>query len=147
MMIVMMGSFALHGTNVVVMAVMRLVCSSSMVLEPMMAGTPHPIPMTTGITVLPESPKRQNRRSRRYATLDMYPHSSSMDRQRNSTMICGRNPRTANTPAMIPSTMRPVRAVDTLASVRASLTVSCSHAVALSLIQSEPQVPTVCMDM
>ena len=56
-MTVMMGSLALQGMNEVQMTETVLLDWSSMVLVPMMAGTLHPIPMTAGMTALPESPK------------------------------------------------------------------------------------------
>ena len=61
--IAMKGTFAPQGIKVVVMMVMRLSRSFSMVREAMMPGTPQPVPISMGIKLLPESPKRRNTRS------------------------------------------------------------------------------------
>src|SRR5574344_2731302 len=51
----MTGSFAPHGTHVVVMIVSRLSLSFSIVFDAMIPGTPHPEEISSGIKLLPES--------------------------------------------------------------------------------------------
>ena len=63
----MTGSLAEHGIKVVVMTVMRRSRSFSMVREPMMPGTPQPVPMSIGMKDLPDRPKRRKIRSIRKA--------------------------------------------------------------------------------
>ena len=53
------GSFAEHGMNVVVMIVIRRSLSCSMVRLAMMAGTPHPVPISIGMKLLPDNPNRR----------------------------------------------------------------------------------------
>ena len=50
------GSFALHGINVVVIIVILRSRSLSIVLEAIIPGTPQPLPINIGINDLPESP-------------------------------------------------------------------------------------------
>ena len=102
----MMGSLAPQGMNVVVMMVIRRSRSFSMVRDDMIPGTPQPVPMRIGIKDLPERPKRRNILSMMNATLAMYPQDSRIARKMKSTSIWGTNPRTAPTPATIPSRIR-----------------------------------------
>ena len=67
----MMGSFAEQGMKVVVITVMRRADSDSMVRLAIMAGTPQPVPMSIGMKVLPDRPKRRKMRSKMKATRDM----------------------------------------------------------------------------
>ena len=50
------GSFAPHGIKVQSIAVARRSLSFLMVRHAIIAGTPHPVPITIGITDFPESP-------------------------------------------------------------------------------------------
>ena len=52
------GSFAPHGMKVQSSAVALRSRSFLIVLQAMMAGTPQPVPMTTGITDFPLRPTR-----------------------------------------------------------------------------------------
>ena len=78
------GIFAPQGINVVVMMVMRRSRSFSMVRDAIIPGTPHPVPISMGIKLFPDNPKRLNTRSSTKATLAMYPLSSSMERKKKS---------------------------------------------------------------
>ena len=102
----MIGSLAPHGIKVVVMMVIRRSRSFSMVLEAITPGTPHPVPISIGMKDLPDRPNLRKIRSMMNATRAMYPQSSRIARKKNSVNICGTNPRTAPTPAMIPSRIR-----------------------------------------
>ena len=64
----MIGVLAPHGIMVVSIAVMRRSFSFSMVLVAMTPGTPQPDEMRNGMKLLPERPKRLNRRSMTKAT-------------------------------------------------------------------------------
>ena len=59
----MMGSFAPQGMNVVVMMVILRSRSCSIVREAMMPGTPQPVPISTGMKLLPERPNLRKMRS------------------------------------------------------------------------------------
>ena len=96
------GSFAPHGMNVVVMIVILRSRSFSIVRDAMMPGTPQPVATRTGIKLLPDRPNWRKILSITNATRDIYPISSTMARSRNKTSICGTNPRTAPTPPTIP---------------------------------------------
>ena len=65
------GSFALHGINVVVMIVILLSRSFSIVLDAIIPGTPHPVPISIGTNDLPDNPNLRNTLSRINAILDM----------------------------------------------------------------------------
>ena len=67
----MMGSLAEQGMKVVVMIVMRRALSDSMVRVDITAGMPQPVPMSMGMKVLPDRPKRRKMRSKIKATRDM----------------------------------------------------------------------------
>ena len=66
-----MGIFAPQGMNEVVMMVMRRSRSFSMVREAMMPGTEQPDPISIGMKLLPERPKRRKTRSMMKATRAM----------------------------------------------------------------------------
>ena len=57
--------------NVVVMIVRWRDDSDSIVRDAMMPGTPQPVPTIIGMNVLPDKPKRLNRRSRMNVTRAM----------------------------------------------------------------------------
>ena len=103
----MIGSFAPHGMNVVVMIVILRSRSFSIVRDAMIPGTPHPLPISIGMKDFPESPNLRKIRSMINATLAIYPQDSRNARKINSTSICGTNPNTAPTPATIPSRISP----------------------------------------
>ena len=50
------GSLAPHGINVASIAVVLFSLSFLIVLQAMIAGIPHPVPITIGITDLPDKP-------------------------------------------------------------------------------------------
>ncbi len=103
----MIGSFAPHGMNVVVMTVIFRSRSFSIVREAMIPGTPHPVPISIGMNDLPDRPNLRNIRSMINAILAIYPHASKNARKMNSTNICGTNPSTAPTPPTMPSSINP----------------------------------------
>ena len=100
------GIFAPQGINVVVIMVIRRSRSFSMVLDAIIPGIPHPVPISMGIKLFPDNPKRLKTRSSTNATLAIYPQASRNASIRNNTSIWGTNPITAPTPPMIPSTIR-----------------------------------------
>ena len=65
-----------------------------------MPGIAHPVPITNGITDLPERPTFLNIGSSTTDTLDIYPQSSSMAIKKYITITSGKNPTTAPTPPM-----------------------------------------------
>ena len=83
----MTGNLALHGINDVVMTVMRLSLGLSIVLEDIMPGTLQPEPTSIGINDFPERPNFLKMRSRIKAILDIYPHDSSIARNKNKRKI------------------------------------------------------------
>ena len=101
------GTLAPQGMNVVVMMVMRRSRSFSMVRDAITPGMPQPVPMSIGMKDLPERPNLRKIRSSTKAIRAMYPQASRKARNRNRTSICGTKPKTAPTPATIPSLIRP----------------------------------------
>ena len=97
------GSFAPHGINVQSIAVARRSRSFLIVRHAIIAGTPHPVPITMGITDFPESPTRLKIGSRTTVARAMYPQSSRRAIRKYMIMTRGRNPTTAPTPPIIPS--------------------------------------------
>ena len=81
------GSFAPQGTKVDVIMVIRRFLSSSMVLVAMMAGTPQPEEISSGIKLFPDNPNLRKIRSMINATLAMYPQSSRTDKNRKRIAI------------------------------------------------------------
>ena len=82
------GIFAPHGINGVSMAVVLRSLSLRMVRQAITPGIAHPVPMTIGMTDLPESPTRLKIGSRTTVALAMYPQSSnSAIRDRKSTRL------------------------------------------------------------
>ena len=81
------GSFAEHGINVVVITVILLSCSLSIVLEAIIPGTPQPVPIRIGIKLLPERPNLLNTLSITKAILAIYPQPSNIARKKNSVSI------------------------------------------------------------
>ena len=65
------GSFAPQGIMVVVIIVIRRSLSLSMVLVPMIPGTPQPEEIRNGMKLFPDRPKRRNTRSMMNATRAM----------------------------------------------------------------------------
>ena len=66
--------------------------------EAMTAGTVQPKPISIGMNALPFSPILRSIPSIRNAARDIYPLSSSTDRNKNRSMICGINDSTLPTP-------------------------------------------------
>ena len=98
------GSFAPQGINGVSIAVALLSLSFRMVRHAMMPGIAHPVPITSGITDLPERPTLLNMGSSTTVALAMYPLSSRRAIKKYITITSGRKPTTAPTPPMMPST-------------------------------------------
>ena len=65
----MIGSLAPHGMNVVVIMVILRSRSFSIVLDAMIPGTPHPVPISIGMKDLPDRPNLRKIRSIMKATL------------------------------------------------------------------------------
>ena len=83
------GSFAPHGMNGASMAVVRLWCSSLIVLVAITPGIAHAVLITIGMTDLPERPIFLKNLSMTTATRAMYPQSSSRASRKNMTMMSG----------------------------------------------------------
>ena len=81
--------------------------SFSIVLEAIIPGTPHPVPISIGINDFPESPNLRKILSMIKAILAIYPQDSRKAKKANNTSICGTKPSTAPTPLIIPSTISP----------------------------------------
>ena len=141
------GSFAPQGINVVVIIVILRSLSFSIVLEAITPGTPHPVPISIGMKDLPDKPNLRKIRSIINAIRAIYPHPSRNARKRNSTSICGTNPRTAPTPPITPSTISPVsqsaHPTDSKAPCAAGRIHSPNN---VSLVQSVRIEPTVVTD-
>ena len=123
----MIGSFAPHGINVVVITVILLSLSFSIVRDAIMPGTPQPLPISIGINDLPDSPNLRKIRSIINATRAMYPHASRKARNKNRTSICGTKPSTAPTPPTIPSAIRLVSQPAQPIASKAPVTPGISH--------------------
>ena len=82
-----MGSLAPQEKNGITLMVAILSLSSARVLVLIMAGIEQPNPMIIGMKALPESPNLRNILSRMNATRAMYPLSSIMEKNMNSTRI------------------------------------------------------------
>ena len=98
------GIFAPHGINGVSMAVVLRSLSLRMVRQAITPGIAHPVPITIGITDLPESPTLLKIGSNTTVARAMYPQSSRRAIRKYITITSGRKPTTAPTPPMIPST-------------------------------------------
>ena len=81
------GSFAPQGMKLVVMMVILLSLSFSIVLEAIIPGTLHPVPINIGMKDLPDRPNFLKILSITKATLAMYPHPSKNARNKNNTNI------------------------------------------------------------
>ncbi len=140
----MIGNLAEQGMKVVTITVNRRSFSFSIVRLAITPGTPQPVAINMGINDLPDRPNLRNRRSMTNATRAMYPQSSKIAKQKNSTKICGKKPKPAPTPATMPSK---------ISSCSHWATRSCSSQCAAvsgiqlpnntSLTQSVPIVPIV----
>ncbi len=140
----MMGILAPQGIKVVVIIVILRSRWFSMVREAMMPGTPQPVPMSMGINDLPESLNLRKIRSIIKAMRAMYPQDSRNARKINRTNICGTNPRTAPTPATIPSRIRPFsKSAVPMDSRKPSTAGGIISPKRTSFVQSVTQVPTV----
>ena len=105
---VKIGSFAEQEKNGMTLIVAVLSLSSEMVLVLTIAGTLQPNPIIIGIKALPLNPNLRNNLSKIKATRAIYPVSSIIEKNKNKRRICGRNPKTENKPARIPSHVSPV---------------------------------------
>ena len=101
------GTFALQGMNVVVMIVIRRSRSFSIVRLAIIPGTPQPTPTNIGINDFPDNPNLRKILSNTNAIRAIYPQPSKKASKKNNTNIWGTNPRTAPTPAIIPSRINP----------------------------------------
>ena len=99
------GSFAPQGIKGASIAVVLRSRSSLIVRQAITPGIAHPVPTTKGITDLPERPTLLKIGSRTTVTRAMYPQSSRSAMRKYITITRGRNPTTAPTPPMIPSTI------------------------------------------
>ena len=100
------GSFAEQGIKVVNIAVIRRSFSLSIVRLAITPGTPQPVAISIGMKDFPDNPNLRKIRSITKAMRDIYPQSSNSAKHRKRTINCGRNPKTAPTPAIIPSNIR-----------------------------------------
>ena len=80
------GSFAPHGIKVVVIIVIFLSAGFSIVLEAIIPGTPHPVPIRIGINDFPDRPNFLKTSSIIKATRDIYPQPSKKARNIKSTI-------------------------------------------------------------
>ena len=137
------GSLAPHGIKVASIAVALFSLLLRIVRQAIIAGIPHPVPMIIGITDLPDRPTLLNIGSRTTVALDIYPQSSRSAMRKYITITSGRNPTTAPTPPIIPSTRRALR------SGFASASLSPAHPWKVSIQPtsiSASHVPTVVCD-
>ena len=72
--------------------------------QAIIAGMPQPVPIIMGMTDFPDKPTRLNMGSKTTVALDIYPQSSRRAIRKYITITSGRNPTTAPTPPIIPST-------------------------------------------
>ncbi len=98
------GNLAPQGINGVNIAVVLLCLSFLIVLVAMIPGIAQPVPIIIGIIDLPDKPTLLKYLSITTATRAMYPQSSNNANKKNNTIIKGKNPTTATTPPIIPST-------------------------------------------
>ena len=98
------GIFAPHGIKGASITEARLSFSFLIVRLAIIPGTAHPIVITNGITDFPESPTLLKIGSKTTATRLMYPQSSSNAIKKYITITRGKNPTTATTPPITPST-------------------------------------------
>ena len=143
----MIGNFAPHGIKVVVMIVILRSRSFSIVLLAMIPGTPHPVPISIGMKDFPERPNLRKILSITKATRAMYPHPSRNPRKMKRTNICGTNPRTAPTPATIPSKINPCnQSAQLIETKKFSIAGGMISPKSTSLVQSVRNPPTVVID-
>ena len=98
-----------------------------------------------GTKVSPLNPNFLNNLSNKNVTLDIYSVVSNIDMQRNNIINCGTKPKTAPTPAIIPSTTKLVDHADAPKFVKPSLTIS-PKVSANHEIQSTVKLPTTPTD-
>ncbi len=143
----MIGSFAPHGINVVVIIVILRSLSFSIVLDAIIPGTPQPEPINIGIKDFPERPNLQNILSIINAIRAIYPQASKNARNANNINICGTNPSTAPTPATIPSRIRLCsQSAQPIAVSPCSIAGGISVPNKTSFVQSVTKAPTVVTD-
>ena len=98
------GSFAPQGIKGASITVARLSRSLRMVRAAITPGTAQPVPTTNGMTDLPERPTFLKMGSSTTVARAIYPQSSRSAMRKYMTMTSGKNPTTAPTPPMMPST-------------------------------------------
>ena len=141
------GSFAPQGIKVVVMIVILRSRSLSIVLDAITPGTPHPLPINIGMKDFPERPNLRKIRSMMNATRAIYPQLSKKARKINNTNICGTNPKTAPTPATIPSRISPCnQSAQPIAFNPLSIAGGMISPNNTSFVQSVTNAPTVVTD-
>ena len=104
---VKMGSLAPQEKNGITRTVAVRSFSSASVRVFIIAGTEQPKPIIIGINARPESPKRRNILSKINAIRAIYPESSKIEKNKNSTKMGGKNDNTDPTPSIIPLLIRP----------------------------------------
>ena len=92
--------------NVHNIIVILLSASFSIVRVPITAGTPQPVPIKIGMKDLPDKPNLRKSLSMINAILAIYPESSRIAKNKKINAICGTNPNTVPTPAIIPSLIK-----------------------------------------
>ena len=97
------GSFAPQGIKGASIAVALRSRSSRIVLHAITPGMEQPVPITNGITDLPERPTRLNMGSSTTETRAIYPQSSSKAIRKYITITSGKKPKTAIAPPTTPS--------------------------------------------
>ena len=121
--------------------------SFSIVLDAITPGTPHPLPINIGMKDFPERPNLRKIRSMMNATRAIYPQLSKKARKINNTNICGTNPKTAPTPATIPSRISPCnQSAQPIAFNPLSIAGGMISPNNTSFVQSVTNAPTVVTD-
>ena len=105
---VKIGNFAPQEKKGITLIVLVLSLSSAKVRVLIIAGTLHPKPIIIGINARPDKPNFLKILSRIKATRAIYPVSSIIEKNKNKTKICGKNPKIANKPVRTPSHKKPV---------------------------------------
>ena len=102
------GNLAPQEKNGITLIVETFSFSSASVLVLIIAGTEQPKPIIIGIKALPDKPNLRKILSKIKATRAIYPVSSIIEKNKNNTKICGKNPKMANKPVKTPSQRKPV---------------------------------------
>ena len=130
------GTFALQVKNGVIKIEIILSLCVSSARAPIIAGTPQPKPIISGIIPLPVSPARRIIGSITKATRAMYPVPSKKLRQKNNVKISGTKLKTLPTPTIIPSdtkdSIQPATPAASIASAAAGASVSSKNSPSMS---------------